>query len=527
MTTVLLAASMAVASGVPGAPGAQAAAALPITPATIDATVARAMQAFEVPGMAVGIVKDGKLIYAKGYGVREYGKPGAVDPDTLFQIGSNTKAFTVAALASLVDAGKLHWDDKVTDYLPDFQMYDPYVTREFTIRDLLTHRSGLGLGAGDLMFYPTTDFTRAQIIHGLRYLKPVSSFRSRFAYDNLLYMVAGQLIPAITGESWEQFIQQHILGPLRMEGCAARHDLIQNRGNVVTPHAMVDGRLTPIPVEDLTVVGGAGTINCSINGMAKWLETQLNLGTAPDGMRVFTPDRSGEMWSINTIEQPDPDLAALTRTHFLGYGLGWEISDEFGRKRVAHTGGVPGTVTWVSLIPELQLGVLVFTNQQEGAAMEAVGHQILDAYLGAPRRDWVAVAVAYRNKKMAEATAIEGAAAKTALTASPPTLPLASYAGRYDDAWRGEATVRLEGDKLVLKFGHTRELEGVLAPYSGNTFIVHWNSRALNADAYVRFTQGFGLMVEGMTLRAVSPATDFSFDFQDLDFRKVVDVAVK
>jgi hypothetical protein len=275
------------------------------------------------------------------------------------------------------------------------------------------------------------------------------------------------------------------------------------------------------------VVGGAGTINCSINGMAKWLETQLNLGTAPDGLRLFSSDRSAEMWSINTVEPLDADMAALTRSHFLGYGFGWNISDEFGRKRVAHTGGVPGIVTWVSLIPELQLGVLVFTNQQDGAAMEAVGHQILDAYLGAPRRDWVAMAAAYRSKRLAQAAAIEAEATKTALTATPPTLALAAYVGRYDDPWRGGATVRLEGDKLVLKFGHTRELEGLLAPYAGNSFIVHWNNRALNADAYVRFTQGFGPMVEGMTLRAVSPATDFSFDFQDLNFRKIVDIDAK
>jgi CubicO group peptidase (beta-lactamase class C family) len=494
---------------------------MPISPASIDGTVARAMQAFQVPGMAVGIVKDGKLVYAKGYGVREYGQPEAVDPDTVFQIGSNTKAFTAAALAMLVDAGKLHWDDKVTQYLPDFQMYDPYVTREFTVRDLLTHRSGLGLGAGDLMFYPTTDFTRAQIIHGVRYLKPVSSFRSQFAYDNLLYMVAGELIPAITGDSWEQFVQRHILQPLHMGGCGANRELVKDRSNLASPHVVVDGKLTPIPVEDLTVVGGAGTINCSVNSMAKWLETQLNRGTTPDGVRLFSSDRSAEMWSINTVQPLDADLASLTRTHFLGYGLGWDISDEFGRERVAHTGGVPGTVTWVSMVPELKLGVLVFTNQQEAAAMEAVGHQILDAYLGAPHRDWVAIAVAYRDKRQAEAAAVEGEAAKVAKAAGSPTLPLSAYVGHYDDAWRGEATVRLEGDKLVLKFGHTRELEGPLAPYSGNVFVVRWNERALRADAFVRFEQGFGVGVEGMTLRAVSPATDFSFDFQDLEFRKV------
>src|ERR1700733_8641828 len=201
----------------------------PISPAAIDATVARAMRAFQVPGMAVGIVKDGKLLYAKGYGVREVGKPGRVDADTLFQIGSNTKAFTAAALAILVDEGKIHWDDRVIDYLPQFRMYDPYVTREFTIRDLLTHRSGLGLGAGDLMFWPTTDFSRAEVMRGLRYLKPASGFRSEYAYDNLLYMVAGQIIPAVTGKSWEDFITERIFGPLQMRPCAASYGRIPDR----------------------------------------------------------------------------------------------------------------------------------------------------------------------------------------------------------------------------------------------------------------------------------------------------------
>jgi CubicO group peptidase (beta-lactamase class C family) len=494
--------------------------ALPISPSTIDATVARAMKAFQVPGMAVGIVKDGKLVYAKGYGVRELGKPAQVDADTLFQIGSNTKAFTTAALALLVDAGKIHWDDKVIDYLPQFRMQDPYVTREFTIRDLLTHRSGLGMGAGDLMFFPATDFSRDEIIHGLRYLKPVSGFRSKFDYDNLLYMVAGQIIPAVTGKSWEDFVTERILDPLQMRSCAASYTRISDRSDVAAPHVVIKGELKAIPVLNMDAVGPAGTINCNINGMAKWLETQLAAGKMPTGQQLFTAERSEEMWSMNTIIPVSPLFTTMYRTHFNGYALGWGVQDVLGYKKVAHTGGVLGSVTWVAMIPELQLGVLVFTNQESGMAMEAVGDQILDAYLKAPRRDWVEIGTAYGAKRDAAAKTIEDAAAKTESSSGSPSLALAAYAGTYRDPWRGEATVRLENGKLILKISRTDSLEGPLTPYSGNIFIVHWNDRTLNADAFVRFEQGYDAKVAEMTMRAVSPATDFSFDFQDLNFSK-------
>ena len=494
--------------------------ALPISPSTIDATVARAMKAFQVPGMAVGIIKDGKLVYAKGYGVRELAKPAQVDADTLFQIGSNTKAFTTAALAILVDEGKIHWDDKVIDYLPQFRMQDPYVTREFTIRDLLTHRSGLGMGAGDLMFFPATDLSRDEIIHGLRYLKPVSGFRSKFDYDNLLYMVAGQIIPAVTGKSWEDFVTERILDPLQMQPCAASYTRIADRRDVASPHVLIKGELKAIPVLNMDAVGPAGTINCSINGMAKWIETQLAAGKTPTGQQLFTAERSDEMWSMNTIIPISPLSSTMYRTHFNGYALGWGVQDVLGYKKVAHTGGVLGSVTWVAMIPELQLGVLVFTNQESGMAMEAVGDQILDAYLKAPRRDWVEIGTAYGAKRDAAAKTIEDAAAKIEGSSGSPSLSLAAYAGTYRDPWRGEATVRLENDKLILKISRTNSLEGPLTPYTGNIFIVHWNDRTLNADAYVRFEQGYDAKVAEMTMRAVSPATDFSFDFQDLHFSR-------
>jgi CubicO group peptidase (beta-lactamase class C family) len=368
------------------------------------------------------------------------------------------------------------------------------------------------------MFFPATDMTRDELIGGLRYLKPKSSFRSQYAYDNILYMVAGQLVPALTGQSWEEFVTKRIFGPLGMTGCSARYDLIADRSNVASPHVVVDGRVLTVPVVDMRVIGPAGTVNCNISGMARWLETQLAQGTTPQGGRLFSAERSADMWTITTPTPLNPFLSGMYGSHFAGYGLGWELSDSRGFRLVHHTGGVLGAVTWVSLVPEQNLGVVVLTNQENSAAMEAVGGQILDAYLGGERRDWVAIAQTIMARREAASAGVENEVAKTVATAPAPPLSLDAYAGTYRDPWRGDATVRREGKRLVLKFSRTASLEGALAPYQGNMFVVRWNDRSLHADAFVRFEQGFDGRISGMTMNAISPTTDFSFDFQDLAF---------
>ncbi|MBS0393352.1 MAG: serine hydrolase [Proteobacteria bacterium] len=496
------------------APGPQ-----PISAAEVDAVVSRTMREFSVPGIAVGIVKDGRLVYARGQGVRRVGDAARVDADTVFAIGSNTKAFTAAVLATLVDEGKIHWDDRVIDYLPDFRLWDPYVTREFTIRDLLTHRSGLGLGAGDLLFVPKTDFSRRDVIRALRYLKPVSSFRSEFAYDNLLYMVAGELAAAASGSSWEDLVSARILGPLAMTGCAVSSERLSDHRNVASPHILSNGAPSPVPLLDLPVVGPAGSIQCNVTGMARWVEAQLGQGVAADGRRIFSESQSEEMWSAQTVLHPAGKRAALTRTHFAAYGLGWGLEDFNGYKRVSHNGGLPGMVTHVSLIPELHLGVIVLTNQQEGAALAAISLQILDAYTGAPKRDWVALNAAAKAGRESAIRAADAARAPAAGTAAP--LALEAYVGSYEDAWRGGATVRRDGERLVLSFSHTDGLTGPMESVGPDLFIVRWNDRTLDADAYVRFSVDFSGKVSGFTMKAVSALTDFSFDFQDLDFRRV------
>lgn len=494
---------------------------LPLAGVRIDDAAARAMATFDVPGMAIAIVKDGKLVFAKGYGVREKGKTAPINTDTIFQIGSNTKAFTTAALAILVDEGKLSWDDKVIDHLPDFRMYDPYVTRAFTIRDLLTHRSGLGAGAGDLMFVPATDMSRAEVIRGLRHLRPVSGFRSQYDYDNLLYIVAGEVVASVSGQSWEDFVEARIMKPLGMTRCYANLARTAGRPNVASPHVVLEGKVQAVRAMNMDVVGPAGTINCSLADMTRWLTVQLDRGALGDGRRLFSLERSREMWTMNIVKPSSPALDELLRTHFSGYALGWEVSDSFGFKRVAHTGGVIGTVTSVTMIPELKLGVLVFTNQESSAAMQAVNNQILDAFVGAPPRDWVKIAAAYVSGKSSEAAKIEEAVAAKLEAAAPPTLPLDAYTGTFRDPWRGNATVRKDGDRLILTISRTTSLEATLHPYSGNIFVARWVDRSINADAFVRFEQGFDGTVRAITLRAVSPATDFSFDFQDLAFERI------
>ena len=497
----------------------------PLSDGEIDGVVNRTMAAFAVPGIAVGIVKDGRLVYAKGHGVRELGQRAAVDADTMFAIGSNSKAFTTAALAMLVDAGRLHWDDRVIDYLPEFRMADPFVTREFTVRDLVTHRSGLGIGAGDLLFVPLTDFTRQDVIRALRYLKPVTSFRSQFAYDNLLYVVAGEIVAAVSGMTWEDFVTSRILAPLDMSACAVASDRLPIRANWASPHAVIDGTLRTVSRLELPLVGPAGGIQCNVTGMSRWVAAQLAQGQTASGSRLFSAMQSEEMWTPQTAMRPSGTMAELTRTHFLAYGLGWGLDDVDGYKRVSHNGGLPGMVTHVSMIPELNVGVIVLTNQQERFALSAVALSILEGYMGVARRDWVSLAQAAKaelDQRMREADHASAPAAAAEKDAAP--IDLGAYVGTFVDAWRGPATISRREQGLELTFSHTDGLSGSLTPLSRSLFVVRWSDRSLNADAYVRFARDFSDGVSGFTMRPVSASTDFSFDFQDLDFIRTQDI---
>ncbi len=487
-------------------------------PADLDTYVARSMKTFEVPGMAVAIVKDGKVVLEKGYGVRKLGDPAPVDENTLFGIGSNTKAFTAAAMATLVDEGKLDWDDPVYQRLKGFQMYDPYVSKEMRIRDLLCHRSGLGLGEGDLLIWPHTDFTREEIVYRVRFLKPATSFRSHYAYNNLMFVTAGMVIADNSGKSWDEYVRERIFVPLGMNHTNTSPKEFHPGDDWAMPHSKVDGKLQVIPIENLDNAGPAGSINSSVADLSKWLLLQLNHGKIPGTeTRIFSEKSSREMWAQQTvvpIRQEHDELKDL-RPNLSGYGLGWGLRDYKGRKLVSHSGGVAGYVTRVMLVPRENLGVVILTNAEEDFAFEAILYHILDSYLGGATSDYISIfkELEDQEQKKADETMKKAAAARP--LDSKPSLPLEKYAGDYSDPWYGQVLIRQEANGLVLTFPRSSKGVADLQHWQYDTFKAHWRDRTVE-DAFVTFALKADGSIDHFTMVAVSPLADFSFDYQDL-----------
>jgi CubicO group peptidase (beta-lactamase class C family) len=506
-------------TAIPTAPQAQT----PAASRDLDGLAARVMRAFEVPGVGIAVVKDDAVVVAKGYGVRKLGEPAAVDAKTLFGIASNTKVFTATALGLLVEEGKLRWDGRVVDYLPAFQMWDPYVTRELTIRDLLVHRSGLGLGAGDLLWWPPSTYDRREIARRIRYIKPETSFRSAYAYDNVLYLVAGEVIEALSGQSWEDFVSTRILARVGMTSSNVRHSAAAQGGNIASPHASVDGTVRPIQPFDSDNTNPAGGVNTCAEDMAKWLRVLLNEGRLADDSRLFSAATWRELSTPVTPQPngpPPPELPAL-RSNYRAYALGLEARDFRGYRVLTHTGGLPGYVSRVLLIPDLNLGVAVLTNQESGEAFNTIAYAIADQYVGGPQSAWLEGFEKARARGIAAMVEAERAAAAARNSASRSSLPLARYAGTYRDSWYGDVTIADEGGKLVIRFTKTPALVGDLEHWQYDTFVAKWRDRELRADAFITFSLEPDGSIGQAKMRAVSPATDFSYDFQDLLLRPV------
>ena len=499
-------------------------------PANFADRVEALRKAIGVPGMSIAIVENDQVTFAKGFGVRKLGAPEAVDADTIFPNGSTGKAFTVADLAILVDQGKLSWDDKVTDRLPGFQMYDPWVTRELTVRDLLVHRSGLGLGEGDLLFVPRSNLSRAESVRRLRYLKPATSFRSGYAYDNVLYMVAGQLIEAVSGETWEQFTTEHVLKPAGMLHSTSDDETRFANPNRAYPHARMNGGLRG--AGDQEVLGErddlgrnaapAGGLAISANDFARWLRIQLADGKLPDSdAHLFSAATHEFMWTPLVIMPitPRPEPLKATQPNFDLYAPGWEVRDYRGAKLVWHGGAVFGFLTGVMLIPEKHVGFSITINSEDGEIILGLIFELLDHYLDAPANDWPAKFIAFKHDKVADALkAFKTAAAKPAKTG--PSLPLARYAGTYSDPWYGNIEIGEKGGKLTIDFKSTPNMGGTLAHWQYDSFITKFDDKAIE-PAYVTFGLDADGKVERITMKPASPIADFSWDYQDLLFTPV------
>jgi CubicO group peptidase (beta-lactamase class C family) len=423
----------------------------------LDDYVTKSLAAWQVPGVAIAIVKDDKVVYAKGFGVRKIGEKANVDAKTLFAIGSCSKAFTAALVGMLVDDGKLAWDDPVTKHMPSFELFDADATRNLAIRDLLTHR--MGLDRGDLLWYGS-QYSRAEVLRRMRFLKPKWSVRSHFGYQNIMFLAAGELAATVSGKSWDALVKERIFTPLGMTGANTSVSKLAAEKDVASPHALVDGKVQPVPWRNVDNTAPAGAINASVTDMAQWLRFQLGDGTF-GGKRLLASGTLDEMHNAQITVPLDPAMAKLSpSTHFMAYGLGWFLNDYQGRKIIEHGGNIDGMSAGVALVPEEHLGIVILSNMNGTMLPNALVNHILDAYFGDSKVDWSVEMLKLQDAGRSQAEQQEKTAEESRIANKPPSLALDAYAGTYTDELYGDLTIALEQGGLVLKRGQlTAKLE--------------------------------------------------------------------
>ncbi|MEI2740771.1 MAG: serine hydrolase [Chitinophagaceae bacterium] len=438
---------------------------------SLDTYVNRALAEWKIPGVSVCIVKNGKVVLMKGYGVKELGTNDKVDENTLFMIGSNSKAFTATALAMLEADKKLSLDDKVQKWLPDFKLYDPWVAKEANIRDLLCHRLGFETFQGDFMYFDS-DLTTAEVREKMGKLKPMYGFRSKWGYTNSAFMTAGEIIPKVTGLSWADFVTQRIFKPLGMNNSLALSKDIKTAENKCAAHTVVIGELKKIPYGNIDNLAPAGSISSSVNDMSKWVIAQLNNGKL-DGKEIIPSSAIAQTRTPHSIMGNGGHM--FNKAHFNLYGLGWFIEEYAGRKIVAHTGGVNGFVTSVCLVPEEKLGIIVLTNTDANNFYEALRNEIEDACLGLPYRNYSKVYLDFQQADEKEKSK-QYKVIRDSIAMNPKTeLPLTAYAGEYMHDVYGKMNIKIEDSKLIMRFEHHQGRYGMLEPLGGNRFFCTYN----------------------------------------------------
>lgn len=494
-----------------------------ITAEKANQAFADTYERYQLPGLAVGIIEDGKVVYSRTAGETVAGSGEAIDADTIFKIASNSKAMTAGVLARLVDAGKLKWDDPVTKHLPRFRMHDPWVTQQMQVRDLLVHNSGLGLGAGDLMLWPEPNhFTRTDIIAGLEHLKPTHSFRSHYAYDNLLYVVAGEVAAAAAGEPYEVLVKRELFQLLGMNRCQVGEWNRAEVGNVAQPHMRTstgnrvirkDGDIVP----NITSMA-AGGIRCSLNDMLTWISMWLD----PDRQPVWlSAEQRKAMWAPHMPMPVTQRMREWDNSHFSAYGYGWRLSDVDGEWKVAHTGSLAGMYSSVILLPDRKVGIVILTNGEGDEARVVLG-QVLAKHYTAPEQT---VTVAYYAESLAREKAAEKEKQTIADTsARKPANPdeFQRWLGRYQDPWFGEATLCAERGKIRFHAPRSPMLTGTVMRV-GSRWLVDWDDVSVDAEPWLDFTVAESPQPIRLKLSHVDPDADFSYDYADLDFARAGD----
>ncbi|HSB12355.1 MAG TPA: serine hydrolase [Blastocatellia bacterium] len=458
-----------------------------------DDYVNKALKDWEVPGLAIAIVKNDQIVFAKGYGVRKLGDAVPVDEKTIFAIGSASKAFTSASIAMLMDEGKLKWDDPATKYLPGFQLFDPYATRELAVRDLLCHRSGLE--RGDFLWYGTP-YSRDEILRRVRYLKPAWSFRAMFGYQNIMYLAAGQIVAGVSGKTWDDFIRDRFFKPLGMTSSSTTIAALKDSDNVATPHGKIDDKVETLPWRNIDNIAPAGAINSNVIDMAQWVRLHLGEGVYK-GQRLISSGGVKEMHTAQTVIRMDPPWTLFYKdAHFLNYGLGWFLHDHRGRKVVEHGGNIDGMSALVGMIPEEKIGLVILTNMNGTLLPSAIASRVYDLYLGAPPRDYSAEMLKTYNAFLEQGKQAQKKIEDSRVKGTSPSLALDKYAGAYKDEMYGDAKVALENGKLVLS---TPAFVGDLEHWNYDTFRVTWRARSLG-KALVTFTLNARGAIDEMNL---------------------------
>lgn len=475
----------------------------------LDATFAKALQDFNVPGMAIAIVKDDKVIFNKGYGVKNTTTNEPVTSNTSFAIASNTKAFTAAALAILVDEGKIKWNDKVRSYLPYFQLYSPFVSEEMTIRDLLSHRSGLTTFSGDLIWYGTTH-SREEVIRRAKYLEPVYGFRESYGYSNIMFIAAGEIIPVVTGQSWDEFIKERFFTPLNMPFANTSITQFQKNQDIAAPHNEVKGKNIPIDYVNWDNVGPAGSINASTTDIAQWIRLQLGKGTL-DGKKYWSETRSYEMWENVTPKSVSKwQRENMPTRHFNGYGLGWELMEYGGEKIVSHGGGYDGMISKTMMIPGKNIGFVILTNSINGLP-SYLSFSILDAFLNVtPATDWPTVFKSMEDKNKVQDEIQKAEAEASRNKESKPSLPIERYAGTYHSALYGDVVVELAGNEMTIDFKPTALFKGKLSHWQYETFKLEWSTQMMLPSGTATFVQDAEGNVNELRIIVENPDFDFS-----------------
>ncbi|HVR82098.1 MAG TPA: serine hydrolase domain-containing protein [Luteimonas sp.] len=486
--------------------------------AELDADVTAVVARYQLPGIAVGVIENGEVVYVRTVGELVAGSGEPVTPDTLFKIASNSKAMTASVLARLVDAGKLHWDDPVVKYLPAFAMHDPWVTRNMQVRDLLVHNSGLPEGGGDLMLWPEPNtFTRADIIHGLRYIKPAYSFRSGYAYDNLLYVVAGEVAVAAGGAPYEELVRREVFQPLGLGRCRVGEFNRAEVGNIAQPHMRKDGRNVVIR-EDEEVVpvitsAAAGGIRCSLTDMLAWARNWL----VPNEQQLawLSPEQRRAMWTARTPMPISQRRSDWDRSHYYAYAFGFRLADVDGAWTVSHTGTLSGMYSAMMLLPDMKSGFVLMING-DGDAARTVLTEVLLKHFTAPGQG--RSVDAYADELARDASAPSQLRAPDVSARQPASVAqMRPWLGVWRDPWFGEVAI-CERDDAVRFSAAKSPLMRAQVLRVGERYLVDWDEDSVDAEAWLAFA---GTNAATLTMAKVDPDADFSFDYEDLAFKRV------